>query len=77
MWDGVTEIYVNKYENFAKEFNLQDAIWLKTLQENYLNLWYVEVDENLIVLPNRDLCPILLCSYMFKVLVVTKNNNHS
>jgi len=59
LWDGATEIYVNKYENFAKGIlNLQECNEFKTLQEKlFKSIWYVEVDENLIVLPNREPLP--------------------
>ena len=48
--------YVNKYENFAKGIlNLQECNEFKTLQEKlFKSIWYVEVDENLIVLHNRE-----------------------
>ena len=59
MWDGATEIYINKHENFVRGIlNLQENNEFKTLQEKlFKSIWYVEVDENLIVLPNREPLP--------------------
>ena len=59
LWDGATEIYINKHENFVRGIlNLQENNEFKTLQEKlFKSIWYVEVDENLIVLPNREPLP--------------------
>ena len=59
LWDGVTEIYVNNSEDFINGvLKLSKEKNFKELQEKlFSSLWYVEVDENLIVLPNRDPSP--------------------
>ena len=59
LWDGVTEIYVNNSEDFINGIlKLSKEKGFNELQEKlFSSLWYVEVDENLIVLPNRDPSP--------------------
>jgi len=59
LWDGATEIYVNNSEDFINGIlKLSKEKGFNELQEKlFSSLWYVEVDENLIVLPNRDPSP--------------------
>ena len=59
LWDGITEIHVNRSEDFIKEIlRLSKKPGFIELQEKlFSSIWYVEVDENLIVLPNRDPLP--------------------
>ncbi len=59
LWDGITEIHVNRSEDFIKEIlRLSKKPDFIELQEKlFSSIWYVEVDENLIVLPNRDPSP--------------------
>jgi hypothetical protein len=59
LWDGITEIHVNRSEDFIREIlRLSKKPGFIELQEKlFSSIWYVEVDENLIVLPNRDPSP--------------------
>ena len=59
LWDGITEIHVNRSEDFTNEIlRLSKKPGFIELQEKlFSSIWYVEVDENLIVLPNRDPSP--------------------
>ncbi len=59
LWDGITEIHVNRSEDFTNEIlRLSKKPGFIELQEKlFSSIWYVEVDENLIVLPNRDPLP--------------------
>ena len=59
LWDGATELYFGTIEEF-RSGRLGSPINSELLAiENVLfsSLWYVEVDENLIILPNRKPAP--------------------
>jgi hypothetical protein len=59
LWDGAGEIFVDSVADFATartdpELNLE----LLALERHLFEaIWYVEVDENVIVMPNRDPAP--------------------
>ena len=59
LWNGITEIYLDNSEDFIEEIlRFSKEKKFNELQEKlFSSLWYVEVDENLIVMPNRDLPP--------------------
>tara|TARA_E500000331_G_C16872547_1_gene546856 strand:- start:134 stop:604 length:471 start_codon:yes stop_codon:yes gene_type:complete len=59
LWDGATEMY---FENVAafREGKMRSAISenLISLEKKlFSSLWYVEVDENVIIIPNREKAP--------------------
>ena len=59
LWDGAGELFFNSVADFAvartdPELNLE----LSALERHLFDaVWYVEVDENVIVMPNRDPAP--------------------
>lgn len=58
-WDGVCELYVDSLEDFAvARIDLALHPELCVLEGHLFEaLWYAEVDENVIVMPNRDPAP--------------------
>jgi hypothetical protein len=59
LWDGAAELHFPSLEIFAQARQEAALVHpLAELEEQLFDaLWYVEVDENLIVLPNRDPAP--------------------
>lgn len=59
LWDGAAELHVDTIGDFVRgrtEARLREP--LRAMEaELFESVWYVEVDENLIVLPNRDPAP--------------------
>ena len=59
LWDGAAELFFDSLQSFA-DARRQDELHteLCTLeQELFESVWYVEVDENIIVMPNRNPAP--------------------
>jgi len=59
LWDGVIEMYFDNIGGF-KEGRIHSAInqELLSLEKNlFSSVWYVEVDENVIIIPNRNPAP--------------------
>jgi hypothetical protein len=57
LWDGAIEYHFDTLEDVLAAREEWDS-HLQTLErELFQSLWYVEVDENLVVLPNRDPAP--------------------
>lgn len=57
LWDGAIEYHFDAVEDFLAARRILNPT-LKPMEEKLFEaLWYVEVDENLVVLPNRDPAP--------------------
>ena len=59
LWDGVFEMYFDNIDGF-KAGRITSTLnqKLKSLDKKFFSsVWYVEVDENVIVVPNRDPAP--------------------
>jgi len=57
LWDGAIEYHFDTLNDFLEARSKQQAELAKLENELFASLWYVEVDENLVVLPNRDPAP--------------------
>lgn len=58
LFDGATEMHFESIDDFSKAMNSPVHQQLTQLESSLFDaLWYVEVDENLIVIPNRDPAP--------------------
>jgi hypothetical protein len=59
LWDGANELHFGVVDDFVRartEARVREP--LRALEAQlFESVWYVEVDENLIVLPNRDPAP--------------------
>lgn len=53
LWDGAIEYHFDKAENFISARHLLNDVLCEKEAALFESLWYVEVDENLVVLPNR------------------------
>lgn len=57
LWDGAIEYHFDNVDSFiSSRQRLNDSLRKKE-ESLFDSLWYVEVDENLVVLPNRDPLP--------------------
>ena len=58
-WDGACEIFFDRLEDFALARTDPELHPDLCALERHLfdAVWYVEVDENIIVMPNRDPAP--------------------
>jgi len=58
LWDGVTEMHFESLGDFSNAMDSPLHQQLLASEKNLFEaLWYLEVDENLIVMPNRDPAP--------------------
>ena len=57
LWDGANALYFHHVDDFIRVREHRD-VELKALEEQlFSSVWYVEVDENMIVMPNRNPIP--------------------
>lgn len=59
LWDGALELFFDSVDAFVAARSAAELHPLLRAQEQQLfeAHWYVEVDENIIVMPNRDPAP--------------------
>jgi hypothetical protein len=57
LWDGAIEYHFDTLDEFLAARAMQQAELAAMERDLFDSLWYVEVDENLVVLPNRDPAP--------------------
>jgi len=57
LWDGAIEYHFDTLEEFLSARSAWHTPLQVLEQAMFHSLWYVEVDENLVVLPNRDPAP--------------------
>ena len=57
MWDGAVEYHFTQSKDFVSARGTLNNELAKLESEFFDSIWYVEVDENLVVMPNRNPAP--------------------
>ena len=57
MWDGASALYFHNVDDFIAARQARHEPMKVLEQALFSSTWYVEVDENMIVMPNRSPAP--------------------